>query len=326
MRGKLHAGGADGDECAVIDADRTIAAIAGRQRGLVTRTPLLAAGIDSRAIERRLRAGRLHAVHRGIYLVGHPVMPGGARELAALMACGRGAVVSHLSAANLHRLLPYRAQSGPVDITVVGRQVARRPGIRIHRVRSLDRRDVRTIDRIAITTPARTVLDLAVVVSTSQLERALAEAQVRRLTTRAALLDQLERNRGRAGTRALRTLVEVSGGPAPTRSEAERRLLRLVGAAGLPRPLVNTRVGRLEVDFMWSAQRLVVEVDGFRYHSSRASFESDRQRDAQLAASGYTVVRVTWRQLVNEPEAVVARLATALAVRGFGRVAGKLAE
>jgi hypothetical protein len=100
MRGKLHAGGPDGDECAVIDADRAIAAIAGRQRGVVTRTQLLAAGIGGRAIERRLRAGR-------------------------------------------YQLLPYRAQSGPVDITVVGRQVARRPGIRIHRVRSLDRRDVR---------------------------------------------------------------------------------------------------------------------------------------------------------------------------------------
>jgi predicted transcriptional regulator of viral defense system len=108
MRGKLHAGGPDGDECAVIDADRAIAAIASRQRGVVTRTQLLAAGISGRAIERRLRAGRLHAVHRGIYLVVHRVMPDGARELAALLACGRSAVVSHLSAANLHQLLPYR--------------------------------------------------------------------------------------------------------------------------------------------------------------------------------------------------------------------------
>jgi very-short-patch-repair endonuclease len=238
------------------------------------------------------------------------------RAIAAITARKRGVVTSHLSAANLHQLLHYPSQPSPVDVTVVGRQVARRPGIRIHRVRSLDRRDVRAIDRVPLTTPARTLLDLAAVVSTSQLERALAEAQVRRLTTPAALRDQLERNRGRAGTRALRKLVEIPGGPAPTRSEAERRLLRLVRAAGLPRPLVNTQVGRLEVDFLWPAQRLVVEVDGFRFHSSRATFERDRERDAVLAASGYTVVRVTWRQLVDEPEAVVARIAAALAVRG----------
>jgi very-short-patch-repair endonuclease len=139
---------------------------------------------------------------------------------------------------------------------------------------------------------------------------------VRRLVRRRDLLDQLERNRGRAGTRALREILEVPGGPAPTRSEAERRLLRLVRSAGLPRPLVNTRVASLEVDVLWRDQRLVVEVDGFRFRSSRASFERDRERDAVLAASGYTVLRVTWRQLVNEPEAVVARIAGALAVRG----------
>jgi very-short-patch-repair endonuclease len=180
----------------------------------------------------------------------------------------------------------------------------------------MDRRDVRTLDRIPVTTPARTLLDLGAVVSASELERALAEAQVRRLVRRRDLLDQLERNRGRAGTRALREILEVPGGPAPTRSEAERRLLRLVRSAGLPRPLVNTGVASLEVDVLWRDQRLVVEVDGFRCHSSRASFERDRKRDALLAASGYTVLRVTSRQLVNEPEAVVARIAGALAVRG----------
>ena len=318
MRGKLHARGSSGAECAVIaaeSADRVIAAIAARQRGVVSRAQLLAVGIDGGAIERRIRAGRLHPVHRGVYLVGHRVMADRAREVAALLACGRGAIVSHLSAANLLHLLPYPANPRPVDITVVGRQAARRSGIRIHRVRALDRRDVRPVDRIPATSAARTLLDLAAVLPTSQLERTLAEAQVRRLVTPRALQDQLERNPGRAGTRALRRVVDAPGGPALTRSEAERRLLRIIRAAELPVPRVNARVGRYEVDFMWREQRLVAEVDGYAYHANRRAFERDRERDAALAAAGYTVLRLTWRQLVNTPEAVVARLAAVLAAR-----------
>jgi very-short-patch-repair endonuclease len=323
MRRKPHARGAEGTECAVLDAesvDRVIAAIAARQRGVVSRTQLLAAGIDGSAIDRRLRAGRLHAVHRGIYLVGHTVMVQGAREVAALLACGRGAVVSHLSAANLLKLLPYPANTRPVEITLPGRQIARRPGIRVHRVKALGEQDVRAVDGIPVTSPARTLLDLAVVVSTSELERALAEAQVRRLVRRGDLRDQLERNPGRSGVRALRRAVEVPGGPAATRSEAERRLLRLVRAAELPVPRVNARLRGHEVDFLWTEQRLVAEVDGYAYHANRRAFERDRERDARLAAAGYAVLRLTWRQLVSEPEAVVARLATALAMRRVNRV------
>lgn len=318
MRAKPHAHASEGDEGAVIDvesADRAIAAIAGRQRGVVSRAQLLTAGIDRGGIGRRLRSDRLHRIHRGVYLVGHRAMVDGARELAAVLACGRGAVLSHLSAASLLQLLPYPANPGPVDVTVIGRQTARRPGIRAHRARALDPRDVRTLDGLPTTTPARTLLDLAATLSPHRLERALAEAQVRRLVTPAALRDQLERNPGRAGTRALRRLVALDGGPAPTRSEAERRLLRLLRASELPVPRVNTRLEGHEVDFHWPEHRVVVEVDGFRFHSSRAAFERDRDRDAKLAAAGYTVLRVTWRQLVDARETVVARLAAALAVR-----------
>jgi very-short-patch-repair endonuclease len=282
---------------------------------VVTRAQLLAAGIGARAIERRLRAGRLHAIHRGIYLVGHRAMAAGAREAAALLACGRGAVVSHQSAANLLHLLPDPAEPRPVDITVAGRQPAPRAGISVHRVKTLDQRDVNRTDGIPTTTPARTLLDLATVVPPYVLERAVAEAQVRGLARRSHLIDQLERNRGRVGTRALRRVVDVEGGPALTRSEAERRLLRLVRSAGLPLPRANARLRRYEVDFVWPEQRLVVEVDGYAYHATRRAFERDRARDAALTAAGYTVLRVTWRQLVDSPEAVVARLASALTTR-----------
>ena len=134
-----------------------------------------------------------------------------------------------------------------------------------------------------------------------------------RLVDARGLESQIERNPGRRGVRALRRLVD--SGPARTRSEAERRLLRLVREARLPKPRLNARVAGLEVDFLWPDQRLIVEVDGYAFHRGRRAFERDRQRDAALAAQGYTVLRVTWRQLVYEPQAVVARIAAALAVR-----------
>jgi predicted transcriptional regulator of viral defense system len=205
-------------EPAVRNTDRAIAEIAARQRGVVSRAQLLAAGIHGDAIKRRLRSGRLHPMHRGVYLVGHPTPMERAREIAAVLACGPGAVVSHRSAGYLWQLLPYPAKPGPVDVTVPGREPARRAGIRIHSVEALARCDIRTIRRIPITIPARTLLDLATVLPPYLLERAVAEAQVRRFVTRADVLDQLERNHGRRGTRALRVVSELDGGPTLTRS------------------------------------------------------------------------------------------------------------
>lgn len=290
-----------------------IAQLAGRQRGVVARRQLLALGLESDAIKRRLRAGRLHSVHRGVYLVGHEAAPAGALEMAAVLACGAGAVVSHRSAARLWKLLPYPAASTPGEVTLVERDAGVRSGIRPHRVRTLPRRDVRTVNGIPTTAPARTLLDLAAVVSPDELDRAFAEAQVRRLVNTRALTDQIERNPGRRGLRGLRGLVEA--GPAPTRSRAERLFLRLIRDAELPSPQVNSKLGPDEVDFLWAEHRLVVEIDGFGSHGNRRAFERDRVRDAKLAAAGYTVMRVTWRQLVARPEAVAARLAAALAIR-----------
>jgi very-short-patch-repair endonuclease len=317
MRPKSHTGDLDGDACAALDtagADRTIARLAAKQRGIVTRRQLMAAGVGPVAIKRRRRAGRLQPIHRGVYAVGHSVLVDGAREVAALLACAPGAVLSHLSAAYQWRLLPYPANQTPVDITVVGRQPRRTRGIRVHRVRALDRRDLRIRDGIPLTSPARTLLDLAAGIEGEVLERAFAEGQALRLVRPRDVQEQLARNPRRRGAPALRHLLD--SGPSHTRSEAERRLLRLIRAAELPRPQVNARVGAFVVDFLWPEHKLAVEVDGFAYHSSRAAFERDRRRDASLAAGGYTVLRVTWRQLVDSPEAVVARIAAALAARG----------
>jgi very-short-patch-repair endonuclease len=163
-----------------------------------------------------------------------------------------------------------------------------------------------------VTTPARTILDLASVVPPRELERAFAEAEARRLTRRSQLAALLARVGARPGVPVLRSLLETDIGPARTRSEAEERLLALIRASERPQPEVNVRVGSHEVDFLWRDQRLVVEVDGFRFHSSRTAFERDRLRDAELAAMGFRVVRVTWRQLVDGPQGVSTRIATAL--------------
>jgi very-short-patch-repair endonuclease len=220
-------------------------------------------------------------------------------------------VFSHRSAAWLWRLLP--AATGRVELTVAGRDSRSRPGIRVHRVRDLDRREIRKLGGIPITSPARTIFDLAAAVTPRELARALAEAYARRLVRRSELASLLARRPSRPGTRALRALLD-DGPPALTRSQAEERLLALIRAAELPSPEANVRIGRHEVDFLWRDKRLALEVDGFAFHSSRAAFERDRRRDAELGTRGYRVTRVTWRQIVDEPEALVARLAASLAV------------
>jgi very-short-patch-repair endonuclease len=148
----------------------------------------------------------------------------------------------------------------------------------------------------------------------SVLECAIAEARAQRLVRDRDLLDQLARNRGRRGVAVLRQMLARERGPVLTRSEAERRIVRLFRAAALPQPEANARIHRLEVDFLWRSQRVVVEVDGYRYHSNARAFERDRERDGILVANGYAVIRVTWRQLVQSREAVIARVAAALAL------------
>ena len=232
-----------------------------------------------------------------------------------MLACGPTAILGHRSATYFWEMLPYPANLDRISVIVTNRHIRSKPGIRVHRAIALPRRDYMIRDGIPVTAPARTILDLASVAPEAEVERAIAEGYAKRILSERQLIDQLERNAGRPGARLLRELLEVDGGVAPTRSEAERRMLRLIDAAGLPRPRVNVRVGGYEVDSLWPDRRLVVEVDGFRFHSSRRDFERDRARDADLAALGYTVIRVTWRQLVRRPEAAAARLAGALAMR-----------
>jgi very-short-patch-repair endonuclease/predicted transcriptional regulator of viral defense system len=304
-------------------ADAAIDRLAAGQHGVVTRAQLVVAGVGPSVVDHRLRTGRITAMHHGVYRVG-PLRSTRAAEMAACLACGPLALVSHQSGGVLWRILPEKLRPDPVEVTLTGGN-RRRPGVRIHRVPTLAADEATRLDGIPVTTPERTLLDLATAVGRRTLERALAEAIALRLTSPPSMEALLDRHAGRPGSARLRTVLE-GGQPALTRSEAEEVFLNLIRKAGLGRPRVNTRLGGFEVDFYWPPERLVVEIDGFPFHSSRQAFERDRRRDAEFAALGLRVVRVTWRQLDREREALLVRLTRALDASGrsgrSGRAAG----
>jgi very-short-patch-repair endonuclease len=289
------------------DAVRTVMAQAALQDGAIATSQLRAAGMRDRAIEHHLHTGWLRRLHRGVYLVG-PVTGPLAREHAALLACGPRAVVSHRSAAAVWKLVPPCASD--VDVTLIAGHRRSRAGIAVHQA-PLQHGEVRRLDRLGVTAPARTLLDLAAVLTGGELEVAMNEAEVLGLIRPAqvrALLECRSRPRGAATLRAV--LADV---PRPTRSELERRMRTLVDRIGLPLPRTQARVLRYTVDFFWPRERVIVEVDGFGPHGTRMRFETDRARDAALVAAGYRVLRFTWRQLAEHPEVVAARLAVVLA-------------
>jgi very-short-patch-repair endonuclease len=171
--------------------------------------------------------------------------------------------------------------------------------------------EITTVGCIPVTTVARTLLDLAFILPHADIERAVEQALSKRLTTRADVLSVLNQHARTPGAARLRSLI-ASDEPAFTRSEAEARLLTLIRKARLARPEVNVMVAGYEVDFFWRSQRFIAEMDGCAYHSSHRKFESDRRRDAVLTVAGIRVIRVTWQQLANESEALIATLAQAL--------------
>ena len=286
--------------------------VAAKQDGVISARQLAAAGVSADVAARRVKAGVLRRVHRGVYLYG-AVAGLRAAEWAALLACGARAVLSHHSALALWGLAERPAE---VDVTQPADGRPHR-GVRRHR-RPIAPQERTERHGLPVTTPARTLLDVASSMPAVELARLIEEAQVRRLVTRRELEDALERGRHRRGAPAMRAVLALGDEPALTRSEAEKRLRDLIRAARLPMPRANARVGRYEVDALWPEQRLIVEIDGFAFHGTRAAFERDRRKDAELIALGYRVIRITWRRLVHEPHAVIATLAAALSARQIG--------
>jgi Protein of unknown function (DUF559) len=270
----------------------------------VARRQLLALGISARETERRIADGRLIRLHRGVYAVGHRILTPHGHSMAAVLALGPRAVLSHKSAGSLHELLT-TAQTR-TDITVPKANRARpRKGLRIHVTDTLHPDDIDEVDGIPVTSIARTILDLAAVLASTQLRRVLEQADRNGVLNLLALeraLDRRPRARGRSSLRAI--LRDYTGAP-PTRSVFERAFLELVEKAGLPKPLVNASLAGLEPDVYWPQWGLVVELDSRGFHSDPRTFESDRIRDARLQRLGLRVLRVTWKRLKHEPDAVL---------------------
>jgi very-short-patch-repair endonuclease len=300
-------------------AEWIIASLASGQHGVVAHAKLVAAGVSANQIEWRLHSGRLHKLHRGVYLVGHRAAPPLAVEQAALFACGETAVLSHRSAANIWSLLPYPA-SAPAWVTIPPGRNADRPRIKIHRAGLLPR-EIRKRHGLRLTSPPRTILDLAPLLDEGELESVVAEAEYRRLASQCELAAQAEGNEGKRGVAKLRRVLGLPGGPQRTRSGGERAMLGVLRRAGIDGFETNARIHGYEVDFLWRDLGIVVELDGWDGHSGRVAFERDRMKIATLTAHGLTVIPVTGRHLGDDPSGVVHRLTRTLAAaRTRGRV------
>jgi very-short-patch-repair endonuclease len=272
------------------DPDALIARVATNQYGVMSRSQLRSAGLSSTGVSRRIAAARLHRIHRGVYAVGHRNLGDEGMWMAAVLACGNGAVLSHRSAAALWGIR--RPQTGPVDVTIPGTPGRKnRPGITLRRSTTLTASTCTTRRGIPVTTPARTLADLRPLLSPAQLASALREAEFRRLP------------------------IGDRGSGEGVRSELETRMLSLCRRHRLPRPEVNVSIDRYIVDFLWREAPLVVEVDGWEAHRTRSAFEQDRARDARLTLLGYEVIRFTWRQICRDPRGVAGILRALLRSR-----------
>jgi very-short-patch-repair endonuclease len=281
--------------------DRAIARIAANQHGVITTAQLLGVGLLHSGIADRKSAGRLHPIHRGVYAVGHARLSDRGRWMAAVLACGQGAVLSHTSAGELwgfHRRPRWLRAVGSGDevpdvhVTVpTTNGLSKRDRIVLHRSSTLIARHCTLHDGIPVTTPVRTLADLRPLLTPAQFAAALREAEFLRLP----MDDEPDSDRAR--------------------TDLEQAMRALCRRHRLPRPEVNVKIERFEVDFLWRDQRLIVEVDGWESHRTRSAFEEDRARDARLAVLGYEVVRFTWRQVTEDARAVAQTIRTLLRAR-----------
>jgi very-short-patch-repair endonuclease len=278
------------EESAKVHRDSAIAGIAATQHGVLTSRQLQAVGLSTSAVGDRVAAGRLHRIHRGVYAVGHPNIGNEGRWMAAVLACGDGAVLSHRSAGELWGILPIGRGSsnsgeppGPVHVTVSsdgGRNP--RAGIRLHRSPRLSPADVTRRAGIPVTKPSRTLRDLRRSIQRNEFKAAVRQAEFVGLP------------------------LDERAPPDHTRSELEARFLAVCRRHRLPPPEVNVRVDDFVVDFLWRGEQLIVELDGWASHRTRSAFEADRARDARLKVCGYDVVRFTWHQVHGEAREVAA--------------------
>jgi very-short-patch-repair endonuclease len=294
-----------------VDTER-LAQLASSQSGVVSRAQLVSLGVSDSALSRWVQARRLHRIHPGVYAVGHSVLSLDGCLFAALLYGGDEAVFSHTTAGWLWRLID--ADPKRIHLTVPGRRSSL-PGVRVHRSRDVARATCRDLP---VTSVARTLVDLAGVLSFRQLRRALAEASYQNLLSIPEVKSVLKP--GRHGSRALRrALHQHLPQLARTLSVLEERFLELCHATGLPLPEINAQVGGMRVDAMWREQRLVAELDGAAAHGGWAQVSRDRERELALRGMGFRVVRYTWQQITERAGEVVADLRQQLAIAPTNR-------
>jgi very-short-patch-repair endonuclease len=297
----------------VSTAERVIDRIASPAHGVVTRAELLAAGLSTTVIRGRVRSGALIPVYRGVYRVGHRAPSVEATYLAAVKACGEGSVLCGRAAAHLLRLI----KGKPPPPEVMARSAKRVKGLRTLRCRSLDTRDATTVRGIPVTSVPRTLVDLAAHLPPQALARACHEAGVRYRTTPREVEAVLTRRPNAPGAAKLRTIL--TGDERVTLSKLEARFLELLRAERLPLPMTNRSAGGRRVDCHWPEHRLTVELDGYRFHSSRHAWERDRRREREAYARGDQFRRYTYGDVFERPRQMLAELRALL---GSGEAGG----
>jgi hypothetical protein len=284
-----------------IPVARRLASLGGRAHGVVTREELLRAGLTADQIRYRLRTGGLIREYPGVYRVGHRAPSLEARYVAAVRACGEGALLSGRAAGYLFGAL--KGLAPPPEVTAPTQRLVK--GVKTHRSR-VDPRDATTFRRIPVTTLPRTLVDLAAVLDPDELARACHEAEVRHGTTAGQVEAVLERRPKGPGAAKLRAVLR---GDAPViLSGLEKRFLALLRQARLALPVTNRRTGRHWVDCRWPDLRLTVELDSYRYHNSRHAWEQDRRREREARARGDDFRRYTYGDVFEKPELMLAEL------------------
>lgn len=280
------------------------ASLAAAQHGVFHVTQV---ALSPRAVQKRAQAGLLHRQHAGVYsIVPRHLLKREGLWMAAVLACGPGAVLSHRSAAALLELRDWGGTK--IDVTVPRRSRRKHAGIKVHCSTTLTDADVTVVNNIPCTTVHRTLFDLAEVVTQRQLERSFDQAEISERLDLNAINDQLKRNPTRPGAKAVRNVLTTHYiGRTPTWSENEEALLAITRQLGIPDPDTNQFIvlddggPAIRVDFVWRDQRVIVEADSKKWHTSRQRFEQDRVRDQRLMAAGWRVIRTTWRQMTQRP-------------------------
>jgi Transcriptional regulator, AbiEi antitoxin/Protein of unknown function (DUF559) len=303
---------------ALAKRERELAALARRQHGTLSRQQLLAGGLSKRTIARRVESGRLHPIHRGVYLLGTGRITRRGEWMAAVLACGDGALLSHRSAAALWGLARERRRKA-TEVSAAGGRDQR--GILVHEG-GIYRDDRAVVAGIPLTSVARTLFDCAEIVDEQQLGRMFEEADRLGLLEMPALDAVCARGYGRRALRPIRRLIEEAREPVWTRSDLEERFALFCREQGFPPNETNVEVLGHEVDVFWPRERVIVELDSYAFHRHRTAFEGDRTKDAARQVAGYRAIRVTDRRLRREPDALANEISALLKLPRGRRAAG----